>query len=208
MVNGALGTTLSTVGDLQGLEIDPENPGALLFAVSSKSSGPEGTIFSTVEGGRVASVGGVTLAGESMGFGEPESLDSIASLPEQKAPFFARADATEVSVSTASYVEIALSNGTPFGSAVVLVAPAVLPAPTPIPMPKLGGSGRIYLDVASSLFKTSLRNPKYRTTLDSNGCGVVRFPTAGNPVGIVRFAQAVDLASLEASEAIAIESTP
>lgn len=208
MVNQALGSALTTVGDLQGLDLDPENPGALLFAVSSKSRGAEGTVFSTAGGGSVASLGGRTLAGETMGFGEPESLDSLAVVAEQKTPLSVRADATEVSVSASAFVELSIAHGTPGGEAVLLVAPAVLPAPTPVPMPRLGGSGRIYLDMASPLFKASLRNPKFRTRLDGSGCGAVRFPTAGSPAGIVRLVQAVDLSGREASEAVAIETLP
>jgi len=208
MVNHAVGTSLTTVGDLQGLELDPANPGALLFAVSSKSRGPEGTVFTTAGGGQVAVVGGVTLAGDSMGFSEPESLDSLALVPDQKPPFEMRADVTEASLATNAYVEIFLGHGTPLGEAVVLVSPAMTPTSTPVPMPKLRGTGRLYVDTTSVLFKSSLRNPKFRTRLDANGCGTLRFPTAGSPVGIVRFVQSVDVASFEATEAVAIETIP
>ncbi len=208
MVNHAIGSSLTTVGDVQGLDFDPDVPGALLFAVSSKSRGVEGTVFTTANGGSVAVVGGVEMRGDSMGFTEEETLDAIAVVADAARPLSIRAAETSVSVSASEYAEFAISGGTPGGVVIVLAAPAVFPVATPLPDPRLGGTGILYVDTSSALFRSSLRNRKFRTVLDAAGCGAIRFPTAGSPAGITRVVQAVDLSTFEASEAVAVETLP
>jgi len=204
MVRAALGSSSSSIGDTQGLCADPENPGEILFVVSSTASGLEGTIFSTAGGGTVAQLDGVALEGSGFGFATEEALDAIAVVPAMTDPLRMEIDSVDIPAG-ASEVELRIVGGTPGGRARVLAAPAALPIAMPIADPRLGGAGYLFLDPSSTLFRNTSRRARFEIGLDGDGSGVFRHPITTLAPGTKRSVQVLDPDTLEISAPATIE---
>jgi len=205
LVRNALQSENRSIGDTQGLAVDPMHPGEIFFAVSSTASGIEGTVFSTHDGGSVAMLDGRALAGSELGFATEEALDALSVVPFTKSPIQVQMDSADVPAGDASAIELRILGGTPGGRVRVLASPAVLPVLAPLPDDTLTGVGHFYVDTTSNLFRNSLVRPKFELTLDERGTGVYRHPSRPIPAGIQRLVQVVDVTTREISEGVAIE---
>ncbi|MEQ8765364.1 MAG: hypothetical protein RL885_15625 [Planctomycetota bacterium] len=108
LVENALGTTLSSIGDTLGLAWDPAS-NKLAFTVQSPSS-DDATVFVDDQGGRV--IAGYTEA--DFGFGNAVELNAIAftTAPVDGMPTLDVDDATPAEGAT---IQLSLSSGTPNG---------------------------------------------------------------------------------------------
>ncbi len=207
MVSTALGRIVSSIVDVQGLEIDPAHAGALLFAVASTASGLEGTIFTTANGGAVASLNGAQLTGDSMGFATEESLDGLAIVPGFASPVALEVDTPDVPLSTTPAVTVRILHGTPGGTVRLLISEARPPYFEPTPAP-FGGVGLYYVDTSSALYQRTSTRARWRVPIDATGTGTFVYPTANTQVGIQRILQPLDEASGVLGDPIVMEAIP
>lgn len=205
MVRAALGVSNTSIGDTQGLTVDPMNDGHLWFAISSTSSALEGTVFSTASGGTVAMLNGFALNGSGFGFATEEALDALTLAPATKNPIQMQVDSADIPASDASQIEIRIHHGTPGGKARLVASPPVFPVLAPVPAVGLVGVGMYFVDTSSGLFANSSVRPKYEITLDASGEGLFSHPPRPIPAGMQRLVQVVDVTTREISEPLAIE---
>ncbi|MBI1849579.1 MAG: hypothetical protein HYR85_04490 [Planctomycetes bacterium] len=207
MVSNALGRTVSSIVDVTEVEMDPDHPGQLFFVVGSTASGLEGTVFTTANGGAVASLNGVPLTGSSIGFVSEESLDGLAIVNDFGTPLALEADNPQVSLSAASEVTVRVLNGTPGGRVRVLASPPRTPY-LPPQVATSGGIGWLYVDTSSALYQRSSTRVRFLVNLDSAGTGSFTYPTGRTPAGISRVLQPMDDQTGELGDAIVLETIP
>ncbi len=206
MVNNAISGSLTTIGDTQGLSLDPGHPGQFLFAVSSKSSQVEGTLFSTHLEGSIAELNGVALSGSSFGFSEEETLNCFCVATSQAAPMTMRLDTPDIPVSSAGDVMVHVAQGVPGSRVQIIASPAVLPI-TPMTVDeRLTGSGLFFTDISSRLFQNTARSLRFRITLDEQGRGSFMFSRPASSPGLARVLQAIDVRTFEATYGIVAET--
>lgn len=199
MVNHAVGGSLCSIVDTQGIENDPVNPGELLFLIASSTSSVEGTVFSTLNGGSVAEVNGHLLTGGSFGFSTEEVLSALAVVPAMKKPLRIEAN-EEVSLAGLDFLQVKVFNGTP-GKRVQLVGSFVLFPITPPTFlsPPLSGTKYVFADYSSPQFWLTATNRFYSLRLDGEGKGTFYFPAAYLMPDRFYIAQALDYNTHEAS---------
>ena len=65
-----------------------------------------------------------------------------------------------------------------------------------------------FVDTESNLFRNTWLRDKYVVTLDSDGNGTFRHPSRPIPAGVKRIVQAIDLDTMEISDAVVLEAPP
>jgi hypothetical protein len=207
MVSAALGRTVASIVDVQGLEIDPEHPGALLFAVGSTAAGLKGTVFTTHGGGAIATLNGSALTGDSFGFTTEQSLDALAVVTSFGTPLAIEVDSPDVSISSVSEATVRVLNGTPGGTVRILASPATLPYAPPV-RSGTAGVGLYYVDVTNPLFHRSAVRARWSVPIDASGSGIFTFPTAMAVAGMQRILQPFDEVTGELGDPIVLEAIP
>lgn len=208
MVNNALGMDLTGIKDVQGLDMDPEHPGEILFSTGICSGPGHTTLFSSAFGGSIARINGLDLRPESFSFNDPEDINSIALLPGSYIPLSLDLEKSNPSLSRDGEVVLYVNGGTPGALVRILVSHAVLPVINPLYVPALQGTPYLFENIRDSLFSMSVVSIHNCLTLNGQGRGALGLPIGVHSVGKKFFLQAVEIDSLKASYGVAIEIEP
>ena len=205
--NQACGTTASTLIDVDGAEIDPANPGALLLTCASSAAALKGRVVTTFGGGQLFYVGGLEAGPSGFDFATPTSLDAIAFVPGSPAPVL-RALPQNVSVNTSATETLSAHGFQPGELVSFAVTDAVLPRPTCTTLPAFAGFGATALDLSHPLLGLSLGMPAFVRTADAFGTATFSFQVQGVPANIHAAVQALGLTTGVLSTPVVIAFLP
>jgi hypothetical protein len=192
--NAAFGASATTVVDVDGIELDPSNPGELLLTSLSTASAFRGKVITTAGGGLPFAIGGVPVEPATLGLPATTSLDALALATSAPAPVVTCVP--EIVSAASPGTALIESRGWSPGTPVQFVATdAVLPQPVFLAYPAHAGYNASPLDPANPLFAISFTISAWIVPADASGTAALTFATVGLPVGINAAVQTVDLAT-------------
>jgi hypothetical protein len=205
MVNAAVGTSLTTIVDTQGVSEDPAHPGEHLFTTASSQSAVKGKVFTTFGGGQVAQIAGQTLDAASLGLDQTVLLHDFAVAPAlpQRIDLFPPAGIALQPGATASF---SARGATPFAAVRLCGCATVLPAPQATWFGSLGAFGYMFLNTGDAFLYETMARAAFLSFADVSGTAVFSFSTANVPPGISVTMQAIDLAALSISLPVVIDT--
>jgi hypothetical protein len=207
LFNHAFGTTATTVVDVDGVEIDPFNPGELLLTSLSTASAFRGKVITTAGGGAPFALGGQEVGPVALGLPSTASLDALAFVVTPRAPIV-RTVPEVVSAANPGLARVESSGWAPGAPVQFVVTDAPLPVAAFTPYPLQPGYAASPLDHGAPLFFASFSIAALLVPADATGMAVLTFGTAGLPTGINALVQTVDLSTFTISTPAAMAFTP
>jgi hypothetical protein len=207
LFNHAFGATATTVVDVDGVEIDPANPGELLLTSLSTATAFRGKVMTTAGGGSPFVLAGQQIGPAALGLPATASLDALAIVSAPRHPVL-RCLPEIVSAATPILAGVESWGWTAGTPVQFVVTDAVLPHPAFVSYPLAAGFTASPLDVTNPLFLESFSVAPWLVTADATGTASLYFGTAGLPVGINAVIQTVDLATGTMSTPAAMAFTP
>lgn len=197
--NQALGTSVTSVVDVVGLEMDPDGgPQDLWLTSGSTSQALRGRIVSSAQGGSLPTIAGGSFDPLAAAWSSPPTFDALAFGTNYGAPIL-RINPSAASSAAGGVITISAERLTP-GTVLQLVASAPSDAlGSGFPIANAIGFPFVALNVGDPFFWISLQDPTLRVAADATGTARYSFDVAGFPPSMSGVVQAITVANLNLS---------
>lgn len=192
-VNNAMGQSFSSIVDLTGLTPDPVFPNEWIFAIGSTNSTIEGRLFSTANGGSLATHFGAPLDSTYFGFVDEEVIEGLAYRQADSVQF--RLFGPETVLSPIGFHSYAVSGGSPHKLVQLFASNSLFPAPATLEFSGFNGFPFIYVNPSDRLFSDSIVSLDFSRYVDAGGDAIISFATSHLPPGLRITMQAIDTAT-------------